>query len=187
MLAAPKASIYLRYMCQCPYMMLAGPYNTKIMPSVSEKSVVQQTLCVSPCIVSNEPTHPIICSLLTDDSMDFFCILALFHSWLNHSISVWLKPDSLNYIYIELYLNHIPVCYFVRPYLKKIIFVSVENCGTNRALIFSIVLCFFVDENVCFCVVSCPVQFMLYFLKNEARFLHTISSCFSTNRYYLSH
>ena len=63
------------------------------------------------------------------------CIPVLSHSLLNHSISI-LLTQILWIIYIELYLNHIPVCYFVNPCLKHIIFDSVENCGTNRALIF---------------------------------------------------
>ena len=115
------------------------------------------------------------------------CIPVLSHSLLNHSISILIN-QILWIIYIEWYLNHIPVCYFVNPCLKHIIFDSVENCGTNRALIFSVVFLIFVDENVCFCFFRCPVHFFLYLIKKWGTFfLHTMSNCFSTNRHYPSH
>ena len=114
------------------------------------------------------------------------CIPVLSHSLLNHSISILLN-QILWIIYIELYLNHIPVCYFVNPCLKHIIFDSVENCGTNRALIFSVVFWFSLMKMFAF--VFSVALFIFFFIsfKNEARFLHTISNCFSTNRHYPSH
>ena len=56
--AAQKSKHNLRYMRQWPYVMLAGPNNAKIVPSVSKESVVKQILGVSPCILLNEPTGP---------------------------------------------------------------------------------------------------------------------------------
>ena len=56
--AAQKSKHNLRYMRQWPYVVLAGPNNTKIMQSVSKENVEKQILGVSPCIVLNEPTGP---------------------------------------------------------------------------------------------------------------------------------
>ena len=53
-----KGKHSLRYIRQWPYVVLAGPGNTKIQPSVSKESVVMQVLGVSPCLVLNEPTGP---------------------------------------------------------------------------------------------------------------------------------
>ena len=116
----------------------------------------------------------------------------LLFAFLYYLIHCWtIQSASCSTRYFELYiLNNIWiifVCHFVNPCLKYIIFVSVENCGTNRALIFSVVFLIFVDENVCFCFFSCPVQFILYLIKKWGTFLHTISNCFSRNRHYPSH
>ena len=56
---AQKIKHHVRYIRQWPYIVLAGPGNAKIVPTISKDSVIKNILGKSPLIDMKEPTGPV--------------------------------------------------------------------------------------------------------------------------------